>query len=131
MPELALQSLSSIFSFGNNLLIFLAALAALIFVHELGHFLMARRAGVIVEKFSLGFGPKLWSYKSGGTEFILASIPLGGYVKMKGEDPGEKLADADQEGSFSAAPVKSNRQPVKRGLPPLLCTPPPVTAMLL
>lgn len=105
MQELILQSLGSIFSFGNNLLIFLAALAVLIFVHELGHFLMARRCGVVVEKFSLGFGPKIWSFTSGGTEFILASIPLGGYVKMKGEDPGEKAPDL--EGSFSAAPVKS------------------------
>jgi len=105
MQELTLQSLGSILSFGNNLLIFLAALAALIFVHELGHFLMARRAGVVVEKFSLGFGPKLWSYKPGDTEYILASIPLGGYVKMKGEDPGEELSD--KTGSFSSAPVKS------------------------
>lgn len=105
MQELILQSLGSIFSFGNNLLIFLAALAVLIFVHELGHFLMARRCGVVVEKFSLGFGPKLWSFKSGDTEYILASIPLGGYVKMKGEDPGEEVTDA--KGSFSAAPVKS------------------------
>ena len=85
-------------------MIFLAALTALIFVHELGHFLMARRAGVVVEKFSLGFGPKLWSYKPGDTEYILASIPLGGYVKMKGEDPGEELSD--KTGSFSSAPVK-------------------------
>ena len=106
MQDLAL-SFGSIFSFGNNLLIFLAALAALIFVHELGHFLMARKAGVVVEKFSLGFGPKIWSYTSGDTEYILASIPLGGYVKMKGEDPGEELAEADKVGSFSAAPVKS------------------------
>ena len=102
-----MQSLSSVLSFGNSLLIFLIALAALILVHELGHFLMARRAGVIVEKFSLGFGPKLWSFTSGDTEYILASIPLGGYVKMKGEDPGEELAEADKAGSFSAAPVKS------------------------
>ena len=106
MQEIAL-SFGSITGFGSNLLIFLAALAALIFVHELGHFLMARKAGVVVEKFSLGFGPKIWSYTSGDTEYILASIPLGGYVKMKGEDPGEELAEADKVGSFSAAPVKS------------------------
>ena len=107
MQEITMLSLSSVFSFANNLLIFLAALAILIFVHELGHFLMARRAGVIVEKFSLGFGPKIFSYKVGDTEYILASIPLGGYVKMKGEDPGEELAETDKPGSFSAAPVKS------------------------
>ena len=64
MLEITIQSLSSILSFGSSLLIFLGALAALIFVHELGHFLMARRAGVIVEKFSLGFGPKIYSFTS-------------------------------------------------------------------
>jgi regulator of sigma E protease len=106
MQEIAL-SFGSIIGFGNNLLIFIVALAALIFVHELGHFLMARKAGVVVEKFSLGFGPKIWSYTSGDTEYILASIPLGGYVKMKGEDPAEELAETDKVGSFSAAPVKS------------------------
>ncbi len=104
MEELTFLSLSGLLSFGNKMFIFLIALAALIFVHELGHFLVARRYGVVVEKFSLGFGPKLLSYKPGETEYIIAAIPLGGYVKMKGEDPGEELPDL--EGSFSAAPVK-------------------------
>jgi len=104
MEELTFLSLSGLLSFGNKMFIFLVALAALIFVHELGHFLVARRYGVVVEKFSLGFGPKLLSYKPGKTEYIIAAIPLGGYVKMKGEDPGEELPDL--EGSFSAAPVK-------------------------
>ena len=66
------------------MLAFLTGLAALIFVHELGHFLAARRCGVIVEKFSIGFGKKIFGTTSGGTEFIVAAIPLGGYVKMKG-----------------------------------------------
>lgn len=105
MEELTFLSLSGLLSFGNKMFIFLVALAALIFVHELGHFLVARRYGVVVEKFSLGFGPKLLSYKPGKTEYIIAAIPLGGYVKMKGEDPGEELPDL--EGSFSAAPVQA------------------------
>jgi regulator of sigma E protease len=84
--------------------VFMAGLAALIFVHELGHFLVARKVGVVVEKFSLGFGPKIFGLTSGGTEYLVSAIPLGGYVKMKGEDPGEALAD--QEGSFSTAPVQ-------------------------
>ncbi|MCH8209545.1 MAG: site-2 protease family protein, partial [Nitrospinae bacterium] len=105
MEELTFLSLSGLLSFGNKMFIFLVALAALIFVHELGHFLVARRYGVVVEKFSLGFGPKLLSYKPGKTEYIIAAIPLGGYVKMKGEDPGEELKDS--EGSFSAAPVQA------------------------
>ena len=92
--------MDAILAFGSKMLVFLAGLAALIFVHELGHFLAARRCGVIVEKFSIGFGKKIFGTTSGGTEFIVAAIPLGGYVKMKGEELDEKT---DQEGSFSAA----------------------------
>ena len=78
-------------------------LGALIFVHELGHFLVAKRAGVRVLKFSLGFGPKIIGFTRGGTEYLLSAIPLGGYVKMHGEDPKEEVADP--EGSFSAKSV--------------------------
>jgi len=93
-----------LFGFSAKMVVFLIGLAALIFVHELGHFLAARWVGVIVEKFSIGFGPKIFGYKSGDTEYMLAAIPLGGYVKMKGEE----LEDSfDKEaGSFSAAPPK-------------------------
>ena len=103
MFELSIFSLDTILSFGTKMLAFLGGLAALIFVHELGHFLVARKVGVFVEKFSLGFGPKIASFTRGGTEYILAWIPLGGYVKMKGEEVGGE--DADEKGSFSAAPV--------------------------
>ena len=101
---LTLIPLESILAFGNKLGVFLIALAALIFVHELGHFLVARKTGVLVEKFSLGFGPKIIGIKRGDTEYLLSAFPLGGYVKMKGEDPEEVLTDT--RGSFSAAPVK-------------------------
>lgn len=60
-------------------------LGVLIFVHELGHFLVAKLLGVSVEKFSLGFGPKLIGKKIGETEYLLSAFPLGGYVKMFGE----------------------------------------------
>lgn len=60
-------------------------LGILIFVHELGHFLLAKLMGVSVEKFSLGFGPKLIGKKIGETEYLLSAFPLGGYVKMFGE----------------------------------------------
>ncbi|MFZ2950723.1 MAG: RIP metalloprotease RseP [Desulfuromonadaceae bacterium] len=60
-------------------------LGILIFVHELGHFLLAKLMGVSVEKFSLGFGPKLFGKKIGETEYLLSAFPLGGYVKMFGE----------------------------------------------
>lgn len=64
-------------------------LAFLIFVHELGHFIIARICGVKVEVFSIGFGKKLWFFKLFGTQFALSLIPLGGYVKLKGMDKEE------------------------------------------
>jgi regulator of sigma E protease len=70
-----------------TLLAFLFVLGVLIFVHELGHFLAARRHGVRVLTFSLGFGPKILKVKRGDTEYCVSAIPLGGYVKMAGENP--------------------------------------------
>ena len=69
----------------GKLFYFILALGPLIFVHELGHFLLAKFFGVRVEKFSLGFGPKLFGKKVGETEYLLSAFPLGGYVKMFGE----------------------------------------------
>ena len=66
---------------------FVLMLGVLVFVHELGHFLAARRLGVRVLTFSLGFGPKLLKVKRGDTEYCISAIPLGGYVKMAGENP--------------------------------------------
>lgn len=71
----------------TNILAFLFVLGVLIFVHELGHFLMARRNGVRVLTFSLGFGPKLVRVHRGDTEYCISAVPLGGYVKMAGENP--------------------------------------------
>jgi regulator of sigma E protease len=76
----------------------LVALGLLIAVHEGGHFLAARWLGVYVEKFSIGFGPKLISFRDRMTEYRLSIIPLGGYVKMKGENPDEHTED--EKGSF-------------------------------
>jgi regulator of sigma E protease len=71
----------------NTLFAFLFVLGVLVFVHELGHFLAARRLGVRVLTFSLGFGPKLVKVRRGDTEYCISAIPLGGYVKMAGENP--------------------------------------------
>jgi regulator of sigma E protease len=71
---------------------FIVALAVLVFVHELGHFLTAKRLGVKVLRFSIGFGPVIWRRQRGETEYAISAIPLGGYVKMLGED-----ADGDAE----------------------------------
>lgn len=76
-----------------------------IFIHELGHFLAAKFSGVRVLKFSIGFGPKVVGRTIGETEYLISAIPLGGYVKMHGEDPDEELSDsslADPERSFKA-----------------------------
>src|SRR5215218_2768991 len=81
----------------TTILSFLFVLGVLIFVHELGHFLMARRIGVRVLTFSLGFGPKLINVKRGGTEYCISLIPLGGYVKMAGENPEDSRTGAPDE----------------------------------
>ena len=65
----------------------------------------ARRAGVKVLKFSIGFGPKIAGRQIGETEYLLSAIPLGGYVKMLGEDSGEEISEADKQRSFSHAPL--------------------------
>lgn len=72
---------------------FLITLGVLIFVHELGHFIMAKRAGIRVDVFSLGFGPRLFGIKLGGTDYRISLLPFGGYVKQLGEDPNEEGAD--------------------------------------
>ena len=82
---------------------FIFVLGILIFVHELGHFLVARLCGIRVEKFSLGFPPKLISRKVGETEYMLSWIPLGGYVKLSGENPEESTGANPWE--FMAKPV--------------------------
>lgn len=91
-------------------------LGILIFVHELGHFLLAKMMGVSVEKFSLGFGPKLIGKKIGETEYLLSAFPLGGYVKMFGEggfiEGGESHHPADSE----TADSKQDSEPVMREL---------------
>src|ERR1043166_5847269 len=79
----------------------LVGLGALIVFHEFGHFLFAKLSGVGVLTFSVGFGPKLWKKKVGDTEYALSAFPLGGYVKMVGEDPSEEISPADVERSFA------------------------------
>lgn len=84
---------------------FIILLGILIFVHELGHFLFAKRLGVGVLKFSLGFGPKLIGKKIGETEYLISALPLGGYVKLIGEDPSEIVSQEDLQRSFQNQPL--------------------------
>lgn len=80
-----------------TLLGFVFILGALIFIHESGHYMMAKALGIKVEVFSLGFGPKLLRFERGGTEYCLSALPLGGYVKMLGENPDESLRGSAEE----------------------------------
>ena len=72
-----------------TILSFAFVLGVLVFVHELGHFLAAKRVGIRVLKFQLGFNPTILSVKRGDTEYGLGALPLGGYVKMAGDNPDE------------------------------------------
>ncbi len=80
-------------------------LGFLILFHELGHFLVAKRTGVGVLKFSIGFGPKIIGRRVGLTEYVISAIPLGGFVKMVGEDPEEEVSAADQKIAFNQQPL--------------------------
>ncbi|MBU0507118.1 site-2 protease family protein, partial [bacterium] len=78
-----------------TLIIFLVALSILIFVHEWGHFIVAKLSGIRVDIFSIGFGPKIFGFKWHGTEYRFAPFPFGGYVKIYGHDPVEE-AEGDK-----------------------------------
>jgi regulator of sigma E protease len=80
-----------------TILAFAFVIGVLVFVHELGHFLAARRVGVRVLAFSIGFGPRLVGFTRGGTEYKIAAIPLGGFVKMAGETVEDKRSGAPDE----------------------------------
>ncbi len=85
-----------------NLLFFIVAIGILVAVHEAGHFYAARCCGVFCERFSIGFGKVLWCFKDKkGTEYAISAIPLGGYVKMKGERGEKNFVDVDSFASQS------------------------------
>ena len=81
---------------------FIVLLGVLVVIHELGHFLTAKWAGVRVEAFSVGFGKPIWKKQIGETEYRLALIPLGGYVKLYGETEGEEVDPMYEQFSFKA-----------------------------
>ena len=85
----------------SNVVPFVVLLSILVFVHELGHFVVARLCKVKVEVFSLGFGKKLISYKKGDTVYCISLIPLGGYVKMFGEQEAEGIQESEKPVSFT------------------------------
>ena len=85
----------------SNVIAAIVAFSVMIVVHELGHFLVAKRAGVTVYAFAIGFGPRLAGFTRGGTTYAFNLLPFGGYVRMAGED----MDDSGGEGSFRAKSV--------------------------
>ncbi|GGA34384.1 zinc metalloprotease [Kroppenstedtia guangzhouensis] len=71
----------------QTVITFILLISVLVFIHELGHFIFAKRAGILVREFAIGFGPKLISWFKGETQYSIRILPLGGYVRMAGEDP--------------------------------------------
>lgn len=90
--------------FGTTLLAFIFVLGILIFVHELGHYAVAKYLGIRVEVFSLGFGPRLVGFRHGDTDYRVSLLPLGGYVKMAGENYDESFTGSGDE--FLARPKR-------------------------
>ena len=84
----------------------LVAIIAMIMLHELGHFVMAKRAGMKVTEFFLGFGPRLWSIRRGETEYGVKAIPAGGYVRIIGMSNMEEVDPADEERTYRSKPYR-------------------------
>ena len=87
-----------------GILIFVGGVFVMIFVHELGHFLTAKRFGIKVEEFFIGFGPRVWSFRRGETEYGIKGIPVGGYVRIAGMNPMEEPAPEDRPRLFTSKP---------------------------
>lgn len=106
-----------------TIIYFIIALGILVLVHEWGHFIVARKSGIRVEQFSIGFGPKIFSFKGPETEYKVSLLPLGGYVKLFGEDPvaeaeGNKELEkqiASSQDAFSSKPVSKRLATVLAG----------------
>ena len=84
-------------SIGLSIVAFAFVLGVMILVHELGHHLVAKFLGIRVEVFSIGFGKRLFGFKKGDTDYRISLLPLGGYVKMAGENYGEELTGSPDE----------------------------------
>ncbi len=101
-----IDSISSSLNLGLTYLVpMIVLLGLLIFVHELGHFLAAKFYKVRVETFSLGFGPKIIKFVRGGTVYCVSALPLGGYVKMYGDEPGKDIPESLKAQSYLHKPV--------------------------
>jgi hypothetical protein len=83
------------------LFVLIVAIVASVFLHEMGHFLMAKRNGMKVTEFFIGFGPRVWSFRRGETEYGLKLVPAGAYVRIIGMHGLEELDESDEEARVS------------------------------
>src|SRR3954470_14262893 len=91
-------------SAGTTLLAFAVLISVIVFIHELGHLLVGKWMGVKAVRFSIGFGPRLWGFQWGETEYRVSLLPFGGYVKFAGDNPLEELAPEDRGRGFLEQP---------------------------
>lgn len=87
-----------------SILLFLAVLFVLVLVHEWGHYITAKKTGMRVDEFAIGFPPRLFSIKKGETEYSFNALPIGGYVKIFGENPDEPMSEVDRPRAFGSRP---------------------------
>jgi membrane-associated protease RseP (regulator of RpoE activity) len=92
---------------GLPIVIVILSIVVMIFLHELGHYLAARRAGMKVTEFFIGFGPRIWSFRRGETEFGIKAIPLGAYVRILGMNNLEEVDEVDEPRTYRQAPFRS------------------------
>jgi regulator of sigma E protease len=109
----------------TTIIAFIVVLGVLIFVHELGHFITAKWAGIAVPRFSIGLGPKVWGFTIGETEYVISALPLGGYVKMAGMGEDEALEKLEggkddlevaPERRFDAKPIATRAVVISAGV---------------
>src|SRR2546426_2993379 len=87
-----------------TLLSFALVISVVVFFHELGHLLVGKKLGVRAVRFSIGFGPRLFGFRRGETEYRVSALPLGGYVKFAGDVPGEELPPEDRGRGYLEQP---------------------------
>ena len=107
--------MEALWEFSRTIIAFVVSLGILIFIHEFGHFVAAKLFGVKVERFSLGFGPRLLGKEVGDTDYRISAFPLGGYVKMLGESTDEEIPEELHPVSFSHQPLRRRMSIVGAG----------------
>jgi hypothetical protein len=94
------------FSAGFSVFIVVLSLLVILFLHELGHYLVAKKAGMKVTEFFIGFGPKLWSFRRGETEYGVKAIPAGAYVRVIGMNNLDPVPEEDEERTYRRARLR-------------------------